>query len=225
VKINCIIIEDEPLASEQLAYFISKVPFLILIKSFASGIDALGYLKSEKTDLIFLDIQMDELTGIQLLESLVIHPKVILTTAFEEYAIKGFDMKVSDYLLKPYTFDRFLQSVNKVYDELNLEINRSDSFFVKTEHRLERISFDKILYIEGMRDYRRIFLSDKSIMTLQNFTELEQILPNSFCRVHNSFIVSIDKIESIERDRIKVGNKLIPISDKYKNNFYKKITN
>lgn len=225
MKINCIIIEDEPLASEQLSFYISKVPYLILNKSFASGIDALGYMKSEKIDLIFLDIQMDELTGIQLLESLVIHPKVILTTAFEEYALKGFDLKVTDYLLKPYTFDRFLQSVDKVYDELNVEINRSDSIFVKTEHRLERIGLDKILYIEGMRDYRRIFLSEKSIMTLQTFKELEHILPDCFCRVHNSYIVSIDKIESVERDRIKIGNKLIPVSEKYKNYFYKKIVN
>jgi len=223
MTINCIIIEDEPLAKEQLESFVSKVSYLDLKASFTSGIDAITFLKDNKIDLMFLDVQMDELTGIQLLESLNKHPKVIMTTAFEKYAIKGFELNICDYLLKPYSFERFLQSVDRVYNELTNENDSKDCIFVKTEYRLERVCFKNILFIEGMRDYRRIHMNDKNIMTLQTFTEFERQLPNQFCRVHKSYIVSLDKIESVERDRIKIGKELIPISDTYKKLFYGKI--
>jgi len=134
---------------------------------------------------------------------------------------------VSDYLLKPFTFERFLQAINKIYDKLTLaqKTEARNFIFVKTEYRLEKIQFDEILFIEGMRDYRRIHLiNDKSIMTLQTFGELEQeLLANQFCRVHKSFIVALDKIENIERDRIKIKNQLIPISETHKESFYKLI--
>ncbi len=221
--INCIIIEDEPLAKEKLEEYVNKVSYLELKASFTSGLDALKFLKDNVIELMFLDVQMDELSGIQLLEALNMHPKVIMTTAFEEYAIKGFELNVTDYLLKPYTFERFLQAVDRVHNELSKEKDTSDSFFVKTEYRLERICYENILFIEGMRDYRRIHLINKSIMTLQTFTELESLLPKQFCRVHKSYIVSIDKIESVERDRIKIGKELIPISETYKKGFYDRI--
>lgn len=223
MTINCIIIEDEPLAKERLEEYVNKVSYLELKESFSSGLDALKFLKDNIIELIFLDVQMDELSGIQFLESLSKHPKIILTTAFEEYAIKGFELNVSDYLLKPYTFERFLHAVDRVYNELSKEIDSKDSIFVKTEYRLERVCFKNILFIEGMRDYRRIHMTDKKVMTLQTFTEFESQLPKQFCRVHKSYIVSIDKIESIERDRIKIGEELIPISDTYKKEFYDKI--
>jgi len=222
--INCIIIEDEPLAMQRLRDFVLKVPFLNLQHCFDNAMEAIGFLKTEQVDLLFLDIQMDGFTGIQLLESLNKMPAVIITTAFDKYALKGFDLNVADYLLKPYTFERFMQAVARVYDKLSAGNKTNKEFiFVKAEHRLEKINLADMLYIEGMRDYRCIYLSEKRIMTLQTFSDLEQELPSKFCRVHKSFIVALDKIESIERDRIKIENKLIPISETYKESFYKLI--
>lgn len=224
MKIKCIIIEDEPLALERTKEFVLKVPYLELIQTFDNGLEAIGFLKREEVQLIFLDIQMDDFSGIQLLESIEKKPKVIITTAFDKYALKGFELKVSDYLLKPYEFERFLQACDRVYEELRTQTKHGDKnfLFVKTEYRLEKVEFKDILFIEGMRDYRRIHLSNKRIMTLQTFKDLEQLLPaNSFCRVHKSYIVSIEKIESIEKDRIRLLNEMIPISDTYREKFYK----
>src|SRR5471030_3237209 len=226
MTINCIIIEDEPLAMERIRAFVLKVPFLNLLACFDNGVESIGFIKANPIGLLFLDIQMDGFTGIQLLEALHKRPEVIITTAFDQYALKGFDLNVSDYLLKPFTFERFMQAVNRVYDRLaSAETQPAKQIiFVKTEYRLEKIHLDEILYIEGMRDYRCIHLRDKRIMTIQTFTDLEQDLPPvQFCRVHKSFIVALDKIESIERDRIKIKTELIPVSDTYKENFYKRI--
>lgn len=224
--ISCIIIEDEPLAVDKLANYISRLPFLKLSGTFHSAISAIEYLNSNNTDLIFLDIEMKDLTGIQFLESIKIKSKVVITTAYEQYAIKGFDLHVSDYLLKPITFERFVQACNKVNEELiqAKSRNRSDKIFVKTEYRLEGINTSDIYYIEGMGDYRRIITTSKRIMTLQTFGELLNLLPEErFCRVHNSYIVSLDKIDKIERNRITIKGQLIPISDKYHKDFYNKI--
>jgi len=152
--INCIIIEDEPLAMQRLRDFVMKVPFLNLQYCFDNAMEAIGFLKTEKVELLFLDIQMDGFTGIQLLESLNKLPAVIITTAFDKYALKGFDLNVTDYLLKPYTFERFMQAVTRVYDSLSSG-NKSNKeyIFVKAEYRLEKINLADILYIEGMLDY------------------------------------------------------------------------
>ena len=223
MTINCIIIEDEPLAMQRLKDFVLKVPFLYLAQSFDNAIEAIHFLHAGEIDLLFLDIQMDGFTGIQLLESINKLPTVIITTAFDKYALQGFDLNVTDYLLKPYTFERFMQAVNKVYDKLKSDKKPvKDYIFVKTEHRLEKINLTDILFIEGMRDYRCINLPEKRIMTLQTFGELERELPSTqFCRVHKSFIIALAKIESVERDRIKIKNELIPISETYKPAFYK----
>lgn len=222
--INCIIIEDEPLAMDRIRDFVLKVPFLNLLQSFDNGVEAIAFMQTQKVDLLFLDIQMDGFTGIQLLECLIKKPEVIITTAFDKYALRGFDLNVCDYLLKPFTFERFMQGVNKVYDKLSGREEGKTFIFIKTEYRLEKIKLDDLLFIEGMRDYRRLHLNEKNIMTLQTFSELEQELPaRQFCRVHKSFIVALDKIESIERDRIRIKNELIPVSDTYKENFYKQI--
>jgi DNA-binding LytR/AlgR family response regulator len=222
MRINCIIIEDEPLALERTKSYVLRLPYLNLLSSFESGIDAITFLKENKVDLMFLDINMDELSGIQLLESTKIESEVILTTAYNEYALKGFDLNVTDYLLKPFTFERFLQAVDKAKNNLaKNEVVKEKSFiFVKTEYRLEKLSLNEILYIEGMRDYRRIHTIDKRIMTLQTFKEFEQEIPqNIICRVHKSFMVSLDKIVSVERDRIKIKDVLIPVSETYKKEF------
>ncbi len=231
MTLTCIIIEDEPLAAEKLEAFIKKVPSLELKESFRSSLLGLHYLKENPIDLVFLDIQMDSLTGIELLEGLSKKPAVILTTAYQEYALQGYELRVSDYLLKPFSFARFLKAVDKVYDEHPLPANTievaQDCIFVKTEYRIEKIQIQTILYIEGMSDYLRIHTTDnKKIMSLQNFKSFEAVLPkNNFVRVHKSFLIAVDKIVNIERLRIKIGDKLIPIGTTYKEDFFALIEN
>lgn len=220
--IHCIIIEDEPLAAEKLSGFISKTDYLNLTGVFHSPLEAMGFLKSNPVDLIFLDIEMKELTGIQLMESVKLDSKIIITTAYEKYALKGFELQVSDYLLKPITFERFLKACDKVMNEWLPAEKKSEhrKIFVKTEYRLEGIDSSEILYVEGIGDYRKIVTSKKTILTLQNFKEVSSLLPaEKFRRVHNSFIVSLDKIDKIERKRIYIRDQVIPVSDSYYKEF------
>lgn len=223
MKINCIIIEDEPLASKKLKAFVMQVDYLNLLEIFDNAVEAIGYLKQNTIDLIFLDIRMKRLSGIQFLESIQVKPKVIITTAYDEYALKGYELDVADYLLKPFTFERFLKSIDKIYGQLEgAKSHQPNAFiFVKTEYRMEKIILKDILYIQGMKDYLQIHTIDKKIMTLQTFKKIAEILPaNNFQRVHNSYIVSISNIDNIERNRIRIGKDLIPISDSYKDRFY-----
>lgn len=225
-KLSCIIIEDEPLALEKTKDFVNKVPFLHLSETFDNALTGLAYLNNNKVDILFLDINMDELTGIELLESSKINSQVILTTAYQEYALKGYELQITDYLLKPFTLNRFLQAVNKARDNINRRTADAapEFIFVKTENRLEKIMLNEIIYIEGMRDYRRIHTINKKVMTLQNFSEFEKLIPASIvCRVHKSYMVALAKIESVERGRIKIGDQLIPISDTYKDEFFQLI--
>lgn len=220
-KINCIIIEDEPLALERAKGYIQKVPYLNLQGTFDNALEGLAYLKSNTIDLLFLDINMDKLSGIQLLENVSFSGCVIITTAYDQYALKGYELNVTDYLLKPYSFERFLQAIDKVeHQPAGNKIER-DFIFVKTENRLEKIDLSDVLFIEGMRDYRRVHLTSKRIMTLQTFTEFESLIPSKIiCRVHKSYMVSLSKIETIERNRIKIGEVIIPISESYKKSFF-----
>jgi two-component system LytT family response regulator len=222
MKIKCIIIEDEPIALGKVMGCIARMSNLNLISTFDNGIDALAFLKSNSVDLIFLDIHMDKLSGIQLLEKAKIESEVILTTAYDKYALKGYELNVTDYLLKPFTFERFTQSVEKA--QKNLEKTRlmdtKPFVFVKMEHRFEKIFLNEIAYIEGMRDYRRIHTNDRKLMTLQTFKDFEQEIPQHIiCRVHKSFMVALDKIISIEQDQIKIKDVTIPVSDTYKKEF------
>lgn len=223
--ISCIIIEDEPLALKRTKEYVEKIPYLDLTHSFDNGFEAIGYLKEHDVDLIFLDIKMDELTGIQLLESLNKRPYVIITTAYSDYALKGYELNVTDYLLKPFTIERFIKAVEKVADkfERKNESNR-DFFFVKTDYKIEKVFFKDVFFIEGMRDYRNIQTDSRKILTLQTFGDLEKELPDSlFIRVHKSFMIALNKIDLIERNRIKIKDKMIPIGETFKENFYKKI--
>ena len=227
-RYSCIIIEDEPLALERTKEFAERTHFLNVTATFDNALDGLAFLKTHTVDILFLDINMDELSGIELLESTTIQSQVILTTAYQEYALKSYELQVTDYLLKPFSFQRFLQAVNKAQENLNLKTvdTPAEFLFVKTEHRLEKIFLRDILYIEGMRDYRRIHTVDKRIMTLQNFKEFEEILPpNLICRVHKSYMVALGKIDAIERNRIRIGDQMIPISDTYKADFFNRIGN
>jgi len=221
-KYTCIIIEDEPLALEKTKDFVNKVPFLNLSATFNNALNGLTYLNNNKVDVLFLDINMDELSGIELLESSKINSQVIITTAYQQYALKGYELQITDYLLKPFTFNRFLQAVNKAQENLGKPSAEKslDFIFVKTENRLEKIMISDILYIEGMRDYLRIHTSTKKIMTLQSFSEFEQLIPaHLVCRVHKSYMVAVNKIESIERSRIKIADQMIPVSETYKEAF------
>ena len=225
-KYCCIIIEDEPLALERTKQFVQKVPFLNLEATFDNALNGLAYLKKNQVDILFLDINMDELSGIELLESSNINSQVIFTTAYQEYALKGYELNVTDYLLKPFTFNRFLQSVNKAHENLAKQKadDSPDYIFIKTENRLEKINLNDIIFIEGMRDYRRIHTTDKKIMTLQNFKDLEVLIPsNLVCRVHKSYMVSLSKIDSVERSRINIAGQKTPISDTYRDSFFQKI--
>ena len=227
-RYTCIIIEDEPLALEKTKVFVNKVPFLQLSATFDNALNGLAYLKNNKVDVLFLDINMDELSGIELLESSKINSQVIITTAYQEYALKGYELQITDYLLKPFTFNRFLQAVNKAHENLSQRIadKQLDFIFVKTENRLEKITINDILYIEGMRDYLRIHTVNKKIMTLQSFNELEQLLPSHLvCRVHKSYMVAVNKIESIERSELKIGTVIIPVSVTYKDLLFQLINN
>ena len=233
MELRCIAIDDEPLALEIITAYIEKVPFLKLIKTFDNAIDSIDFIKKNKIDLMFLDIQMESLTGIQLIHALKERPEVIFTTAFSSYAVEGFELDAADYLLKPISFERFVKSVDKVYNKFVQPKTKSENLkqpsksssgnyiFVKTENRLQKVSFSEILYIEGQGDYLKIVAPTAKIMTLQNFKKFEETLPSeNFIRVHKSYLVAVNKIESISRNRIKIGSALIPVSDSYKNAFY-----
>jgi two-component system, LytTR family, response regulator len=227
MEIRCVVIDDEPLAISKLEKFIGKVPGLSLIRSFDNALDALTWLKENSTDLIFLDIQMETLTGIQLLETTDLKTKIIITSAYDQYAIKGYELNVTDYLLKPYSFERFLKAVEKVmefysarHEEIRSPGDKNKYLFIKTEYRYERIDIDDILYIEGMKDYLRIVCTDKKIMTLQSFSAIEESLPSeNFCRVHKSYMVALNKIKSVERGVVLIGDQRIPVSATYRKVF------
>lgn len=234
--IRCLIVDDEPLALDILVDYISKVPFLELIKATTSAFEALALVQESKADLVFLDVQMPELTGIQFLKIINGKCNVILTTAYPQYALDGYDLSVSDYLLKPIAFDRFYKAVQKVQGGLTQRLavqenvqgvqNSNGFIFVKTEHKIQKIYLNDILYIEGLKDYISIFTHSERVITLQNMKKMEDVLPaGHFIRVHKSYIIALDKIESIERSRILIGEKIIPIGDTYRDPFFKMIEN
>lgn len=232
--IRCLVVDDEPLALDILEDYISKVPFLTLVKTTTSAIEGLSLVQSDAIDLVFLDVQMPELTGIQFLKIINGKCDVILTTAYSQYALDGYELDVVDYLLKPIAFDRFYKAAQKVLQangngqqsapEQSVTSGNHDFIFVKTEHKIQKIYMDDILYIEGLKDYISIFTKTERIITLQNMKKMEESLPaKSFIRVHKSYIVAVGKIESIERSRIQIGEKIIPIGDTYREYFFKQI--
>jgi DNA-binding LytR/AlgR family response regulator len=230
--INCIAIDDEPPARTLIKGFISKVPYLNLLNTFKDGISGIEFIKSNDVDLVFLDIEMGGLSGIQLLKALNRKPKIIITTAYRNYAIDAFDLDVTDYLLKPLSFERFLKAVDKVYDLLckekdvsNTQKAQKEYMFVKAEYKMHRINYDDILYIEGLYEYLIIKTKTSKITTLQSFKNIEILLPKSnFIRVHKSFMIAIDKIDIIEKHIIKIGEKEIPIGDTFKKKFFEVVS-
>ena len=215
MKLKTIAIDDEPLALRLVSEYISKTPFLELAGSFDNPLDAIDFLSAQSADLIFVDIQMPDLTGIEFARSLENAPKIIFTTAYEKYALDGFKLNAIDYLLKPFSYEEFMKAAQKARKQIELEasalpmIDANNQFlFLKSEYKIRRINFNDILYIEGLKDYIKVFTTgdDKPVLSLNSMKSLEEKLPeDQFMRVHRSFIVNLNKISIIERSRIIFG--------------------
>lgn len=229
MELNCLIVDDEPLALDLLETYVRRTSFLKLKGRCGSAVDVLQQLKEERIDVIFLDIQMPELTGLELSRMIDQQTRIIFTTAFEQYALEGFKVNALDYLLKPVSYPEFLKAANKALQWFEMKSSEKngvkeseESFFVKSDYKLLKIEFQKICYIEGLKDYVKIFLDDSSqpVVSLISMKALEETLPSaSFIRVHRSFIVNLDKVTVVERNRIVFGKTYIPISDSYRNKF------
>lgn len=227
MNITCAIIDDEPLALELLSNYASRVPFLTLTGKYTSAIEALGRIKEDGTQLLFLDIQMPDLNGLEF--SKIIDPatKVIFTTAFSEYAIESYKIQALDYLLKPISFSDFMNAANKALHWFELQkkaeessnAKESEKIYVRSEHKLLAVSLDEILYIEALKDYVMIHTTTRKtpIYTITTMQAVSQALPSDkFMRVHRSFIIALDKISVLEGDTVVVGNKHITVSRPYR---------
>lgn len=238
MKLTCMIIDDEPLAVSLLESYVNKTPFLELKGKYNSAVNALAGLNAEPVDLLFLDIQMPELSGMEFSQMIDSEIRIIFTTAFEQYAVDSYKANALDYLLKPISYPDFLKSAQKALQWYELlrkpgaereegmpavgKENEMESIFIKTEYRLVQVDLKKILYIEGLKDYIKIYIEDEArpILSLMSMKSMEEILPEQrFVRVHRSFIVHLEKIKVIERNRIIFGKEYIPISDNYKKRF------
>ncbi|HMJ69042.1 MAG TPA: LytTR family DNA-binding domain-containing protein [Cyclobacteriaceae bacterium] len=235
-KLTCYIIDDEHLAQEILVEYIAKVSFLELKGTFISPLEAAAQIDEDKPDLLFLDINMPDLDGLSFIPMLNPKPMIILTTAYDQYALKAFELEVKDYLVKPFAFERFYKAVLRLYQEQSNRplpekiegraesMSEHEYIFLKVGHRIQKVATSDILFVEGMKDYLRIHTAKEKIMTLLSFAKLEELLSaTDFARVHRSFMVAIDKIDHIEKNRIKIGQHIIPISDTYNESFFKKL--
>lgn len=231
MKLNCVIVEDEPLARNLLVEYVRKVPTLNLIEACASPIAALEVLRNNAVDILFLDVQMPEITGISLLKVLQKKPLVILTTAYSDYALEGYELDIVDYLLKPITFERFLRAVDKATQRLQHKsqpavvekprvVIEQPFVFVKDGTKLVKVVFDDILYVEGLKDYVTIHMKNQKITSLQRLKTLEDQLPSDkFIRIHNSFIVALPAIDVIHKNNVQIREALLPIGETYKKSF------
>jgi DNA-binding LytR/AlgR family response regulator len=235
MNITCLIVEDEPLARNLLTEYVKKVPFLTLLQACGNPLEAIEVLRNNAVDLLFLDIQMPEITGITLLKIIQKKPLVVLTTAYSEYALEGYELDVMDYLLKPITFERFLKTVDKAAQRLSsstptekgvaektvTEKPDTPSFiFVKDGTKLVKIKLSDILYVEGLKDYVIIHTPQQKIVSLQRLKSLENQLPeNLFVRIHHSYIIALEAIDVVHKEKVQIGSASIPISDTYKKSF------
>jgi two-component system, LytTR family, response regulator len=229
LNINCLIVDDEPLARNLLTDYVRKVPYLNLIKACSGPLEAMEELRKNPVDLLFLDVQMPEITGISFLKSLQKKPLIILTTAYSQYALEGYELDVLDYLLKPITLERFLRAVDKVNQRLSTvpvvakqeaEAPNNAYIFVKDGTKLVKVRFEDILYVEGLKDYVTIHTRQQKVISLQRMKVLEEQLPvDRFIRIHNSFIIALDAIDAVHKDRVQIGENFIPVGDTYKKSF------
>jgi two-component system, LytTR family, response regulator len=236
---NCIIVDDEPLAQQVIEDYAITIPYLTVIAKCSSAFEAFDVLRTKKVDLIFLDIQMPNVTGIDFLNSLEYKPMIIFTTAFSEYALDAFNLNALDYLVKPIPFDRFLKAVNKAFDYYNLKNRGQETvkdgntsapekfILVKSDYQTQKVDLNEITFIEGLKDYIKIHLSNsKPVITLNSLRNMAEKLPaDQFIRVHKSYIVALNKVDSISRNRIIIGETYIPIGDNFKDEFYALLKN
>ena len=234
---NCLAIDDEPLALDVIENFTRKIPFLNFNGKCTSAFEAIQLINNFQTDLIFLDINMPHLSGIDFLKSIKNPPMIIFTTAYAEFAVEGFELNAVDYLLKPIAYERFLKAVNKAYELYSLKNKRisgdetltdspTDFMLVKVDYSTVRINLSEILYIEGLKDYVKIYCGPRPILTKSTMKNIgEKLSGKNFLRVHKSYIVSISRIDSIENQRIIIGEKRIPVGEQYKDEFNKVLNN
>jgi two-component system response regulator LytT len=236
IKITCVIVDDEPMALNLVESYVEKTPFLVLKQKCSSAIEAMEFIKTTPVDLLFLDIQMPDLTGLEFSKMLPKETRVIFTTAFDQYALEGFKVEALDYLLKPFDYAEFLAAANKANTWFSLlkgkqqkvVSDEKEFLFVKSEYKQLRIKLADVLYFEGLKDYIKIWIKDnpKAILTLMSLKSLEEELPEShFMRVHRSFIVSLKNIEVIERSQIIINNQRITVSEQYKPKFLDFVNN
>lgn len=233
MNLNCLIVDDEPLAVELLEAYVKRTPFLELKGAFTNAFDALALLEKETLDLLFLDIQMPELNGLELSRLVGTQVKVIFTTAFEQYAVEGFKVDALDYLLKPISYPEFLRAAHKAlrWKEMaeaasSLEVREiADALFVRSGNKFVKVQLSHILYIEGMQDYVKIYLDDNSqpVVTLNTMKDFEESLSFPFLRIHRSYIINFDKVTMVERNRVFLGGTYVSVSDTYKEQFLEKI--
>ncbi len=225
--VSCVAIDDEPLALDLIEDFASKVPFLSLERTFNNALDALDIINQQKVDLLFLDIQMPQITGLQFIKGLEHPPKVIFTTAYAQHAVEGFNVDAVDYLLKPFTFERFLKAANKARQALSTVQpaghSNADYIFVKSGYDMVKVRFTDIHFIEGLKDYVKIHTSEKTVIALLTMKSLEESLPTGFLRVHRSYIINFEHLESVGRRNIMVGKQDIPLGDMYREQFMAKL--
>ncbi|RSK47498.1 LytR/AlgR family response regulator transcription factor [Hymenobacter rigui] len=226
--LTCLIVDDEPLATAMLQRYCAQMPGLQLAGVFHDALAALAFLQTTLVDLVFLDIEMPGLTGLQLARVLPPGPRLILTTAYDQYALQSYELGVIDYLLKPIGFPRFVQAVTRAQSMLapapaasaaaQAGERAAEAMFVKNEQRLQRVAFDDILYIEGMKEYLMLYTADGGkILTLQSFKRVEEVLPaQRFVRIHKSFLVALDRVEHLERNKVQIGGRLLPIGETYR---------
>ncbi|WP_426475357.1 LytR/AlgR family response regulator transcription factor [Chryseobacterium balustinum] len=224
-KIKCIIVDDEPLAVSLLGSYVEKIPFLELAFSTENPIEALEFIQKNDADLVFLDIQMPELTGINFMKIVGDKMKYILTTAYSEYALEGYEHNVVDYLLKPISFDRFSKSVMKAQERFPIaEASEAGHFFVKSSGQQHRINFDEILYVESIKDYVNIKTESQEYIVLDTLKSLENQLPANFTRIHKSFILNLDKVKSLNSKKvILISEHEISVGEMYKSNLLEKL--
>jgi DNA-binding LytR/AlgR family response regulator len=234
---KCLAIDDEPLALNIIKDFCSKIDFIDLVATCINPVEAIQLLNCHKIDLIFLDIQMPNITGLEFIRALESPPLLVFTTAYSDYALEGFELNAIDYLVKPFAFQRFFRAVNKAYEILQLRKKKTEDLvsteshqtslpylMIKVEYRTVKIEVSKILFVEGLKDYVKIYCGDKPVLTKTTLKNLEEKLPSDeFIRVHKSFIVQFSKIASIENNRILINDRRIPVGNQHKRQFYNMI--
>jgi DNA-binding LytR/AlgR family response regulator len=226
-KINCLIVDDEPLALALIENYVNKTPFLELKGRCSNAFEAMELMNTHQIDLLFLDIQMPDLNGIEFSRTLKNGPRIIFTTAFQEHALVGFKVNALDYLLKPISYEEFLNASNKALEWFQLKTDKETTsenksyLFVKSEYKQVKIELRNVLFFEGLKDYVKIWLvdHDKPILSLMSLKLLEEQLGSAFMRVHRSYIINLEKIDAIERTQVIIGKTFIKISDQYKNKF------